>query len=243
MDSSAAIGQNENINIWLNQINSEFKSAISVDCVIFGYDQNSLKVLLGRSDMPPYVDKYSLIGDLLHPNETLDEAALRVLEEKTGLQNVYLRQVKNFSKLDRHPLGRVITVAYNSLVNISECKINPKDSEVFWVDINDISDMAFDHLEILMDCLNDIRIKIREKPIGFDLLPEKFTISALQKFYEIILGITLDKRNFRRKLKSLKLLIEVGEIQKDVAHRPAQLYKFDKNLYEQKRKEGFNFEL
>lgn len=235
----------ENINTWISQINSDYKAAVSVDCVIFGYDENHLRVLLLKSDMPPFEGMYSLVGDLVHPRENLDEAAQRVLLKRTGLDDVFLEQVKTFSDIDRHPLGRVITTAYYSLVklNSSLFKVEEDNPNLKWMKITKIKDLAFDHNIILEKCLTQLRYRLREKPIGFELLPRKFSLKQLQNLYEKVLDIELDKRNFRRKLKSLDLLVDLNENQSDVNHRPAKLYTFDHEKYESKRKKGFNFEL
>lgn len=235
----------ENINTWISQINTDYKAAISVDCVIFGYDENDLRVLLMKSDMPPFEGLYSLLGDLLKPTENLDESAKRVLNLRTGLSNLFMEQVSAFSDVDRHPLGRVITIAYYSLVKLDDdiLRIAESHPQLKWEKIEDVQTLGFDHNKILDTCLNTMRYRLREKPIGFELLPEKFSLKQLQNLYERVLDIELDKRNFRRKLKSIDLLIDIDENQSDVNHRPAKLYRFDHEKYDAKRKKGFNFEL
>ncbi|MEM9547450.1 MAG: NUDIX domain-containing protein [Bacteroidota bacterium] len=236
---------NENINTWISQINIEYKAAISVDCVIFGYDENHLRVLLLKSDMPPFEGKYSLVGDLVRPHENLDDSAKRVLLERTGLENLFLEQVRTFSDVDRHPLGRVITTAYYSLVKLNDSlfKIEEDNPNLKWKKVNSICELAFDHKLILETCIEQLKFRLREKPIGFKLLPKKFSLKQLQNLYEKVLDIELDKRNFRRKLKALDLLVDLNENQSDVNHRPAKLYSFDQEKYENKTKKGFNFEL
>lgn len=221
------------------------KFNVSVDCVIFGYDHNSFKVLLMESDMPAFKGKLSLVGELLRDGETLRAAAERILYNTTHLQNVYLEQVEAFSSLDRHPYGRVITMAYYSLLMISQYTIeDAKDKNLRWVAIEDVGEMAFDHKEILDKCYATLQKKLRECPVGFNLLPNKFTLNQLQTLYETVLDIKLDKRNFRRKLNSLDLLIDLNESQDDVSHRPAKLYRFDEEKYEQKVEAGnLTFEL
>ncbi len=236
---------NHNINIWLTQITDQFRTAVSVDCVIFGYDDNSLKILLSRCDMPPYEHEMSLLGDIVHPDETTDEAALRVLQSKTGFNDVFMDQVQVFSHLNRHPLARVITVAYYSLIKIDDehlAHLN-EDNYIQWVDVSSIQSMAFDHLSIMKTCLEKLRKEIRKEPIGFNLLPQKFSLHELQTMYEVVLGITLDKRNFRRKLKTYGFLKDVNATQTDVSHRPAKLYTFDGDSYNQHKKKGFLFDL
>lgn len=234
----------ENINTHISEFDGIHKLALSVDCVILGYDEESLKVLLVECNTPPFVGKLSLLGELVNPDETLDEAAHRVLGIWTGQESLYLEEVRTFSNVDRHPLGRVITVAYYSLVEIDHFELSGMNKmNLKWVDVNSVGDLAFDHTEILNECLDSLQQRLREKPIGFNLLPEKFTLNQLQNLYEVVLGITLDKRNFRRKILSLDVLIDLGEMQQDVAHRPAKLYGFDHDKYAQNRSQGFKFEI
>jgi 8-oxo-dGTP diphosphatase len=235
----------ENINTWISQINMDYKAAVSVDCVIFGYDENHLHVLLLKSDMPPFEGKYSLLGDLVTSFENLDESAERVLVQRTGLEGVFLEQVKTFSDVDRHPLGRVITTAYYSLVKLNNSlfRMEEENPNLKWHKVSEIKKLAFDHNIILETCLTQLRYRLRDRPIGFNLLPKKFSLKQLQNLYEKVLDIELDKRNFRRKLKALDLLVDLNENQSDVNHRPAKLYSFDHVKYEKKKKKGFNFEL
>jgi 8-oxo-dGTP diphosphatase len=238
-------GTIHNINTWLTQINNDFKAAVSVDCVIFGYDDDALKILVSKCDMPPFEHEYSLLGDIVHPDETTDESAKRVLIAKTGFTDVFLEQVQVFSDLNRHPLGRVITVAYFSLIKIDKDHLDhlEKNAHLQWLDVNEIRSLAFDHFNIMHTCLRKMQKQIREQPIGFNLLPKNFTLLQLQRLYEVVLNIVLDKRNFRRKLKGLGILKDIGEIEEAVSHRPARLYTFDERVYENKKVTGFNFEL
>lgn len=234
----------ENINTNISEISPIHMVAISVDCVILGYDEESLKVLLVECNTPPFEGMMSLLGELVEPNETLDEAAHRVLGIWTGQESLYLEEVNTFSEIDRHPLGRVITVAFYSLVEIEKFKISElKMKNLKWVDVNDVCDLAFDHNKILDDCLLTLRRRLRERPIGFNLLPEKFSLNQLQNLYEVVLGIQLDKRNFRRKMLSLDVLVDLNETQQDVSHRPAKLFSFDHAKYEKKKSNGFKFEV
>lgn len=218
---------------------------VSVDCVIFGFDENELKVLLIRCDMEPYMGQWSLVGEMVNLNETLEQAANRILFNQTGLTNVFLQQVKTFGILDRHPYGRVVSVAYNSLLKIEDFKLNSnsKQNEAHWHDLSRLDELAFDHNEILNTCLTKLRKQVREEPIGFELLPEKFTLSQLQNLYERILGVELDKRNFRKKILKMKLIVDLQEYQTNVAHRPAKLFSFDKHRYEQLKNSGLIFDL
>ena len=180
--------------------------------------------------MEPYKGKYSLIGDLINPDEDLDQAAQRVLQERTGLDNVFLEQVRTFGKVNRHPLGRVVTIAYYALVKIDDCIIQTNEEGEHlaeWVPLKELNGLAFDHDEILNACHERLKYQISHHPIGFELLPDKFTLSKLQSLYEAVLVKPLDKRNFRKKILSTHVLVDLKERQTGVAHRPAKLYKFD----------------
>ncbi len=225
-----------NINTGLEKIDSYFKSAFSIDCVIFGFDGKNLKVLLVSCLDKNYLGQTALIGDLVDPSEDLDEAAYRILQNRTGLSDVYLEQVAAFGKVDRHPTGRVITVAYYSLININHYKENSAsyNNEATWINVKEVGELAFDHNDILKASCEKLKNKVLTHPVGFNLLPEKFTLTELQNLYDAILDRDkpLDKRNFRKKILSTGLLVDLDEMQQAVAHRPARLYAFNKNRYE-----------
>ncbi len=231
----------------MSEIESFFKSAFSVDNVIFGFDEGELNILLIQRGAAPYKGKWALPGDLVYPNEDLDTAAERVLEQLTGLRGVYLEQVKTFGSVNRHPLGRVITVAYFSLVKVGKHTINPASfaQSARWHKLSEVKDLAFDHNEILDSCLKRLKRKVRTAPLGFELLPPKFTLSELQQLYDSVLDLPkkLDKRNFRKKILSMGFLVESAELQEGVAHRPAKLYSFDRVKYGQFLNEGYVFDL
>lgn len=233
----------------MSEVESFFKSAFSVDNVIFGFDSGDLKILLIRRGQQPFQDKWALPGDLVYPNEDLDSAAGRVLEQLTGLRGVYLEQVKTFGAVNRHPLGRVITVAYYSLIKISNFKLAPSSfaQTAQWHSVMEVGELAFDHNEILASCLRRLQRKVRTGPVGFELLPQKFTLTELQHLYESILALPkdkgLDKRNFRKKILSMELLVQCEEMQEGVAHRPAKLYRFDRAKYDQFLSEGYVFDI
>ena len=216
-----------------------------MDNVIFGFDGGELKVLLIERKTSPYLEQLALPGELVYPNEDLDDAPMRILEELTGLKNVFLEQVKTFGKVNRHPLGRVITVAYFSLIRIDTRNRRHLDEYADWYSVKAIrkSDLAFDHNEILETCFARLKQMVKTQPIGFELLPAKFTLSELRKLYESILETELEKRNFRKKIQGMNLLVDLDEYQEGVAHRPARLYRFDRKVYEQLHAEGFSFEL
>jgi 8-oxo-dGTP diphosphatase len=227
-----------------------FRTALTVDNVIFGFDEADLKVLLIKRGAEPYRDLWALPGDFMYPDEDLDNAAERVLKELTGLENVYLEQVRTFGAVNRHPLGRVATVAYFSLVKIDRYKLMPASfaQKATWHSVSDIQELAFDHNSILEACFNTLKRRVRVRPIGFELLPPKFTLTELQHLYEAILQPNsldgkLDKRNFRKKILAMEFVVDLNESQANVAHRPARLYEFDRSKYEQFISEGFNFEL
>ena len=232
----------------MTNFNDYFKSAVTVDNVIFGFDDGDLKILLIKRGEAPHEGVWALPGHFVREEEDLVSAANRVLDELTGLKNVYLEQVKTFGRVDRHSFGRVITVAYYSLVKISDYKINVQSTvakKAKWHSISSEKNLAFDHNEILEACFSQLKSSVRIRPIGFELLPPKFTLTQLQHLYEAILDLEngLDKRNFRKKILSMNLLVDLNEMQEGVAHRPAKLYKFDKEKYEQFVSDGYNFEL
>ena len=219
------------------------KVALTVDCVIFGFEDNIMKVLLIRSDLEIYKGKWSLLGDFARETETLEEAAYRVLLERTGMTDVFLDQVHTFSQPDRHPGGRVITVAYCSLLNIKHHQLEITENELHWHSVKNLNEMAFDHLEILQTCYKWLQKRIQEHPLGFNLLPEKFSLRELQNLYEAILDMELDRRNFRKKFFSMDFLEDTGEFEEDVKHRPGKLYQFNFEKYEQNKKKwvGIDF--
>jgi 8-oxo-dGTP diphosphatase len=207
-----------------------FNIAVSVDCVIFGYDEKRLKILLIKSDLKEFEGMYSLLGDLVKPNEDMEDAPYRVLQERTGLHDVYLEQVQTFGNIGRHPSGRVITTAYYSLVNIKSHKLQLTANELHWHNVDEIEKLAFDHKLILNTCLQRLREKVLEYPVIFNLLPEKFSLRELQDLYEAILGLGLDRRNFRKRITLKNWLVDLNEMEEDVPHRPGKLYKLRSQL-------------
>ncbi|MBW4521839.1 MAG: NUDIX hydrolase [Scytolyngbya sp. HA4215-MV1] len=219
---------------------------LTVDCVVFGLDeQHTLKVMLIRRNLPPFQEQWALPGGFVRVDESLDAAARRELQEETGIQEVFLEQLYTFGAVDRDPRERVVSVAYYALVNLSEYAIQAATdaSDAAWFPITRLPPLAFDHDRILQTAIVRLKGKVRYEPIGFELLPQKFTLSQLQKLYETILGQPLDKRNFRKKFFKTDLLIELDETQTGVAHRAARLYQFDEQKYLQLKQKGFNFEI
>ena len=218
------------------------KTALTVDCVIFGFEENELKVLLIRSDLEEYKGLWTLLGDVVHGDEDLGDAAYRVLRERTGLNDIFLEQVQTFSSPGRHPGGRVTTVAYYSLINIRHHRLRTLDNEVHWHNLQSIEEMGFDHKGIMDVCHQRLQRRIQEHPLGFNLLPDKFSLRELQTLYEAILDIKLDRRNFRKKFFSMDFLIDTEEYEVDVPHRPGKLYKFNFQKYQRSQKKWFGID-
>lgn len=223
------------------------RPALAVDCVVFGLDEGDLKVLLIQRDLDPFAGRWALPGGFVHVDETVDEAARRELSEEAGIPvgRVYLEQLYTFGALERDPRERVVSVAYYALVNLADHRVKAATDarEAAWFAIHDMPRLAFDHEQIVNMALDRLRGKVRYRPLGFELLPPKFTLSMLQRLYEKILERELDKRNFRKKVLAMGLLEELDEVEQDVAHRAARLYRFDKKRYRELEKEGFDFEL
>ncbi len=219
--------------------------ALTVDCVVFGFDVGDLKVLLIEREIPPFKGKWALPGGFVLVDETVEDAARRELEEETGITKLYLEQLYTFGELNRDPRERVVTVAYYALVKLSDHRIRAASdaAQAAWFSVDDLPKLAFDHARIVDMALTRLQGKVRYQPIGFELLPPKFTLSQLQHLYETILERPLDKRNFRKKILSMGFLLELDEIEQDVAHRAARLYSFDRKKYEQLVRAGFNFEI
>lgn len=221
------------------------RAALTVDCVVFGLDGSDLKVLLIRRGIDPFAGCWALPGGFVHVDETLEQAAIRELVEETGVENVYLEQLYTFGTVDRDPRERVVSVAYYALVKLSDHRVRAATDarEAAWFAIDELPVLAFDHDSILATAHERLRSKVRYQPIGFELLPEKFTLRQLQQLYETVLGRSLDKRNFRKKIIGMDLLKDLDEFESDVAHRAAQLFEFDARKYERLTKQGFNFEI
>jgi 8-oxo-dGTP diphosphatase len=225
---------------------SEIIDALSIDCLIFGFKDEELDVLLIKHAEGISKGKWALPGGWIQYNESVDEAANRLLKSLTGVSNIYLEQLRSFGAVERYPGKRVITLAYYALVNADHyVNLNPgfTASDAQWFNIHDIPKLPYDHNEILNFGFDHLKHKVRHEPIGFNLLPKKFTLHHIQKLYEAILETDLDKPNFRRKLLNMNLLLPCNEKQKDVSHRAASLYRFDKKIYNQLLEKGFSFEL
>ena len=220
------------------------RPALTVDCVIFGFDGERMQILFIKRGCAPFQGDWALPGGFVNVNESLDCAAQRELQEETGLTNVFLEQLYSFGQLGRDPRERVVSVAYFALVNrFSHTLLAATDAtDAKWFSMQELPKLAFDHEQIVDVALARLRAKLRYEPIGFELLPKKFRLSQLQSLYEAVLGQKLDKRNFRKKVLSHDLLIPLEETQREGAHRPAQLFRFDAKRYQQLKKRGFSFD-
>jgi 8-oxo-dGTP diphosphatase len=222
------------------------KLLVAVDSIIFGFNENEheLKLLILKRKFPPEKGKWSLMGGFVAPEESLDNAAQRIVSQLTGLSNVYMEQLFTFGDINRDTGGRIISIAYFSLI-----KINDHDSELVkkhgasWISLSEIPDLIFDHPEMVKRALRKLRIRARTQPIGFELLPEKFTIPQLQRLYEAIYQIPFDKRNFRRKLLAMGLLEKQNEKEKETSKKGAYYYHFNQKKYDELIEKGFNFDL
>ena len=217
---------------------------VAVDCVIFGYENDRLKLLLYKRDFEPEKGKWSLMGGFLNENEDLDTAAYRVLARITGLRNIYMEQLYAFSEVHRDPAARVLSVGYFSLVNIQEY-----DAELLkkhgneWFTIEELPFLIFDHREIVGKALKKLKIRAKNQPIGFELLPENFTITQLRSLYEAIYQCELDPANFRRKILDMHLLDRLPIKDKNNSRKGAYLYSFNQEKYEKFTANGFSFDL
>lgn len=220
---------------------------VAVDCVVFGLDapKADLRVLLIRRGVPPFKGGWALPGGFVHADESLEDAARRELHEEAGIEKVFLEQLYTFGEPGRDPRGRTVSVAYYALVNLNEHppKASSDAAGATWTPVKELPKLAFDHGEILRIALARLKGKLSYEPIGFELLPRKFTLSQLQRLYETVLERPLDKRNFRKKLLGMGLLVDLKEVEQGVPHRAARLYRFDEDKYRQLRKKGFLFEL
>ena len=216
--------------------------AVTTDCVIFGFDGSELQVLLIERGIEPFKGKWAFPGGFLNMDETAGEGALRELKEETGLENAYIEQFNTYSDPGRDPRERVITIAHYALVRIQEVKGGDDAAKAQWFPIDEVPQLAFDHDKILRDAMRKLRERIHFEPIGFELLPEKFTMRDLQILYESILGVKFDRRNFAKKMMHYELLNQLDETVRPTAKRDALLYSFNKENYELFKKKGFQLE-
>lgn len=208
------------------------KILVSVDCIVFGFEANKLKVLLGHRKMEPGRGEWSLYGGFVRNDESVDDAAVRTLYELTGMRNVYMQQVGAFGSVNRDPGARVVSVAYLALINVKD--YNDKllqEHDLEWVNINDIPAMFSDHKDMVSMARRQIRSKMRTEPIGFQLLPNLFTLTQLQRLYEAVNDEEIDKRNFRKRIKEMTFIEKTGLIDKSTSKRGAWLFRFNNKVY------------
>ena len=223
------------------------RPGLTVDCVVFGLDleEEQLRVLLVERDVEPFAGTWAIPGGFVHADESPAEAAARELEEETGIKDVFLEQLYTFGEPGRDPRGWVVSIAHYALVSPDRYRLVAATDarRAAWFAVNDLPPLAFDHRRIVDVALARLRGKVTYAPIGFELLPKKFTVKQLQKLYEVVLGRPLDNRNFRKKIFGMGVLRELDETQRGVPHRAARLYRFDERKYKQLTKQGRSFEL
>lgn len=221
------------------------RPAITVDCIIFGFDNNNLKVLLTKRAIDPFLGKWAFPGGFINVDETADDCARRKLDEEAGLKDIFMEQLYTFSDVNRDPRERVISIAYYALVRSTDyiTKNGVDIEDVQWFALEDIKDLAFDHSKILDTAMERLKGKIRYRPIGFELLPTTFTLPDLHRLYETILQRDIERANFRKKILSMGLLIDHSEDQKKRPSRVAKTYSFDKEKYKKLTELGFYFEV
>lgn len=206
---------------------------VAMDCIIFGFSEGELSLLLIKRKIEPAKGQWSLMGGFLRENESIDEGAKRVLNELTGLENVYMEQVRTFGEVERDPGERVLSVAYYSLVKIEESdQERLVDHNAYWIKINELPELIFDHGQMVELAKDVMRQKASTEPIGFNLLPDLFTLTQLQSLYEAIYGTILDKRNFRKRVAEMDYIVKTDKIDKTGSKRGASLYKFNDRIYQ-----------
>lgn len=216
--------------------------AVTTDCVIFGFDGERLQVLLIERGIEPFKGRWAFPGGFIKMDETAEEGALRELKEETGMMNAFIQQFHTFSNPLRDPRERVITIAFYALVRIQEVKGGDDAASARWFPLDEIPALAFDHDHMLRMATQRLRQEIHFHPIGFELLPEKFTLRELQSLYEAILGITFDRRNFAKKMLHLEILNELDETVWPTPKREAKLFSFNAGKYEELKRKGFRME-
>jgi ADP-ribose pyrophosphatase YjhB (NUDIX family) len=208
------------------------KVFLSVDCIIFGFDDNKLKILIGKRQMDPGRGEWSLYGGFVRNDESVDDAALRTLYELTGMRNIYMRQVGAFGSVDRDPGERVVSIAYYALINVNDYDDRQREEHgVEWVDIETMPSLYSDHKDMVEKARKLMKEKIKTEPVGFRLLPDLFTLTQLQRLYEAVNGEELDKRNFRKRIKEMDFIEKTELIDKTGSKRGAHLYRFNKRVY------------
>ncbi len=230
----------------MRQYSKQSKYLVAVDCIIFGYDivEKDIKLLLIKRSFNPAKGKLSLAGGFIEPRESIDEAATRILCNLTGLKGVYLKQLHSYGDPDRDPGARVISVAYWALIKIKNIDKGLTDSNgAHWRSLKKIPRLIFDHSTMFGQALKELNIQLKIKPVGFELLPEKFTLVQLFDLYSAISQRNIDKRNFRKKILSMNILEKLDEKEKETSKKGAWYYRFNKSRYKKLVKDGFYFSL
>ncbi|GAA4826673.1 NUDIX hydrolase [Algivirga pacifica] len=223
---------------------SAYRPLLALDCVIFGYEEGTLKVLLTRRKQEPYKGAWGLATGFLHEGESLDNAAIRILKKQTGLDDIYMSQLQTFGDVGRDPVERVVSLVYYALVRVDAYDEKLlEQNQAQWFSITALPKLMFDHEDMIQKSWGKLRRKSRYQPLGFELLPEKFTLPELQTLYEAIHQKQFDKRNFRKKILATNLLEKLEEKQKGVSKKGAYYYQFQKDKYDELIAAGFNFEL
>ena len=208
------------------------KFYVSVDCIIFGFDEGELKLLLLKRNFEPAKGEWSLMGGFVQEDESVDDAAKRVLQELTGLDHVYMEQVGTFGNTNRDPGERVISIAYYALINVNEYDHELVEKHnAYWINITELPELIFDHPEMIVKAHELIKNQASNNPIGFNLLPELFTLTQMQSLYEAIFGEQMDKRNFRKRVATMDFIEKTDQIDKTSSKRGAYLYKFNDKAY------------
>lgn len=227
---------------FINEYKEHDRMLIAVDCIIFGFDGDELQLLLIKRGIEPGLGQWSLMGGFVAADESADEGAARILEKLTGLTDIYMEQLYCFAEVDRDPGGRVVSIAYFALI-----KIDDYDPELMeqhhskWMSIRNVPSLIFDHQRMIEMAKERLRQKVAVYPIGFELLPEKFTLSQLRHLYEAIYETEFDKRNFLRKILSIGVLKKLDEKEKQFSKRGSFYYKFDHKKYQKLEHEGLKF--
>lgn len=220
------------------------KILVAVDCIVFGFDSNEIKLLLFKRKVAPLKGEWSLIGSFIDNNLSLEESAEKVLYNSTGLKDVFLEELKTYSAVDRDPGGRVISVAYYSLIRLDEMNMESVENyDARWFGLNEIPNLILDHNKMVEYAIERLKIKVRRRPVGFNLLPEKFTLPQLQVLYESIYQKEIDNRNFRKKILSFDILTKTEEKDKSTSRKGAFYYKFNKEKFDEFAASGYNFEI
>lgn len=217
---------------------------VAVDCIIFGFDNEALKLLLFKRKVEPFKQEWSLIGSFVEPAEGVQEAASRVLRESTGLSDIYMEPLGYYGAVDRDPGDRVISQAHFALIRLGEEEIRMANTHrAHWFGLHAVPELILDHGQMVEDALAQLRRKARYQPVGFELLPEKFTIPQLKKLYDAIYQQTFDRRNFRKKVLSMNVLEKLDEKDKSSSRKGAFLYRFDQVRYEERVEQGIDFSI